>query len=167
PEEERTSRTFVEPFQSATHDFLSPALDGLVSIRTPGTQTKACIVDIESAIKTRCCAFQWIKHQRSHKSRSVVPVLMQNVGQVGQPGREGYSEIIDVIELRIRARQDRSVRRRRQWHVRVGAGEDEAVSSERIKVRRELASGSQEAHAVRASSVQRNQDYVGSSAMRG
>ena len=71
---------------------------------------KSCVIGVEPAVKAGSGAIERIEYQRADKSRGLVTVLAQNIGQIRQTFRQRNAEIIDMVELRISAGEDGGVR---------------------------------------------------------
>src|ERR1700747_2928841 len=101
------------------HPIPPPPLNRLVAIHSAPAQMKSGVIHVKSAIKTWSRAVQRIENQRPDKSSRMIPMLMQDVRQIGKPGRERNAKIVDVIELRVRSREYGRVRCRCQEHTHV------------------------------------------------
>src|ERR1700746_3206407 len=120
PKKKSTVRHLASPPECMIDHISRPPLNRLVAIHSAPAQMKSGVIHVKSAIKTWSRAVQRIENQRPDKSSRMIPMLMQDVRQIGKPGRERNAKIVDVIELRVRSREYGRVRCRCQRHMRVG-----------------------------------------------
>ena len=161
PEKERSFRNLAEPRSRMFDHDLGAPFDSLVTIGAVAAHVKACVVDVEAAVKSRSGAVQWIENQRCHKGSGVISAMMQQVGQIRQLGGKWNAKIVHVIKLRIRSGKNRGVRSRSQRNMGVGAREHHPLLRHRIQIRRELPIRSEKPHAISASRIQGDQNDVG------
>src|SRR5215470_19892557 len=123
PEEKWPVRQLAEPAERMIDDVARPPLNGFVTIHSVTPQMKSSVINIKSAIKARSRAVQRIQDKRTDKSASVIPMLMQDVWQIGELRRQRDAKVVDMIELRVCSREDSCMGRGRQRHMRISARE--------------------------------------------
>src|SRR5271168_4290431 len=94
-----------------SNDITRAAFDGVVTIVFRRLDAEASVVEIEASIESGSRSGNRIENQRAYEGGSLITVLVQNIGQIGQSGGQGHSEIIDVVVLRIRTGENRRVGR--------------------------------------------------------
>src|SRR6266852_8388765 len=112
PDEERPFLVHVQPGQRVRHHLTTAAFDGMVTVFSRAPPVETSIVGVKSAVKTRGRPRSRIEDQRADKRRCVISIASKDIGSVGQVLGERHSEIVYLVELWIRARQDGGVRRR-------------------------------------------------------
>ena len=86
PQEERPIGHLAEPSQGVIYHHRGAPLDRLVAVGAVAAQPKTRVINVEAAIKSRRSAVQRIENQRCHEGPSLVSVVMQYVGQIGEIG---------------------------------------------------------------------------------
>ena len=162
PEEPRPiARRRREPRQRAAHDLVAAPLDALVAILARLTQMESRVVRVEAAIESGRGARARIENERSDERGGAIAGAAQDVRQVRDARGERRAEVADVMERRIGAGENRRVRDRRDRGLRVRAREDDRLAREPVERGCQPARGSQEAHAIGARRVERDQKDVG------
>ena len=124
----------ANPRQSAIHNYLRAPLHALVAIFVTLAAVKPSIVGIKAAVEAGRCGTFWIEHLRTDKRRRAITMLVEDIRKIRNVFCQRSSQIVEVIELRIGARQNRGVRGRRQGHVCVSAGKNHSQSSHGVEV---------------------------------
>src|SRR6266403_6290175 len=106
PDEERPLVVCGQPLQRVSDDFAAAAFNRLVTVFSLAPSVEAGIVEVKSALKTGSRPCSWAEDQRADKRRGVISVTSKDVRSVGQILRERHTEIIHLVELRIRACED-------------------------------------------------------------
>ena len=143
------------------HHIARAPLDRLVAIHAMPPQVEAGIIDFEAAIEPRRRPIQRIKNQRSDKSAGVIPLRTQEIRQVRKPRRERDAKVVDPVELRVSPRKDRRMRCGGDGNVGVGTRESYTLAGHRVEIRSQPALRTEEAHAVGAGGIERDEDDVG------
>src|SRR5580704_11956530 len=151
---------FVQPGQRMGHDFISAAQYGLVAILARAFVVETGIVLVKPAVKAGSVGWFRLQDNRADKCRRVIPASMQDGRTVREIRRQRCFHVIYLMELWIRARENGSVRWRRQRSLRVGASEDGGVARHRIKVWRQAELRAEEPHAIGTSGVEGNENNI-------
>src|SRR5437588_11531439 len=112
PQKVRPFLMHVQPCQGSPYHLASTTFDCLVAVFSLVPAMEAGIVGVESTIKAGSGARRRVEDQRSDKRRRVIPVASENIRSIREVLRQGHCEIIDLVKLRIRSRQDCGMRSR-------------------------------------------------------
>src|SRR5690348_8328554 len=92
--------------------FVSASFHRLVAVLLGSAQAKPSVINVEAAVKTRGQSIQRVEDQGTHKRRSLVAVVMQDIGKVRQSLRQRLAKIVYMVVLGISSGQDAGVRGR-------------------------------------------------------
>src|SRR5215469_12345370 len=85
---------------------------------------------------------------------------MEQVRKIRQARRNRNAKVIHVVELGIRPRKNRRMRRGGQGDLRVGTRENDSLPGQRVEVRRKPAIGTEKTHAVGTRGIERDENDV-------
>src|SRR3954454_3747651 len=142
------------------HYISAATFNGLIAILAGTTSVVAGVVCVKASFKARCRARTGFENHGADKGRRVVSVLAKEVGGIRQIVGKRNSEVVHLVELRIGAGENRSVRGRSQWYLGVGAREYDRLASQNVEVRSQPTCGTKESHPVGTNRVQSNQNHI-------
>ena len=122
---------------------------------------KSGVIHVKAAIKAWSRAVQRIENQRADECSRAIPMLMQDVRQIGKTRRKGDAEVVHMIVLRIGSREDARVRRSRKRHMRVSTGEHDTLLRHCIQIGSKPPGRAEKPHAVGTGSIERDDDDIG------
>jgi hypothetical protein len=147
-----------QPVQRVRHDLAATAFNGVVAIFIRrgggGTRHRRCRIRAQNRARS---AFR--DRERAIRQRPPCDIRCREKCRERKADRRPAApKIIDLVKLRIRSRENRRVRGRRQRHLRVGMGEHHRLECQGVEMRRESALRAQKSHAIGARRIERNQD---------
>src|ERR1700730_11985267 len=134
PDEERTMRVLAEPRHSMVHDHHRPTLYTVVAVLAASATVKPRIVCDKASLEARHRRTLRVEDLRADKRCRAISTLVQDVRKIWNIFGQRSSQIIQVIELRISAREYRGMGRCRQGYLRIGTGENHALAGQAIEV---------------------------------
>ena len=161
PYKERTVRVLVQPRHGVRYDYAPTALRRMVTISSRRHYAEAGVVGVKPPVKAGNAPRHWVENQRTDKSCGVISVRVQDCGCIRQGGRQRHAEVVHLVKLGVRPRQDGRVRGRGQRDLRICPCENHRLAGQRIEVRRQSTLGTQEPHTVGARCIHCDQHNVG------
>src|ERR1700674_1473886 len=116
------------------HNHHRPAFHTVISVFAASATVEPCIVGVKTSLEARHRRTLRVQDLRADKRCRAISTLVQDVRKIWNIFGQRSSQIIQVIELRISAREYRGMGRCRQWDVGVSIGENYALARQRIEV---------------------------------
>ena len=125
------------------------------------------VIDVEATIEAWGRTVLGIKQDGSHESRGAIAVGAQQVGKVWQVRTQRGGELVQLVGLRVRAREDGRVRSYSQGRLGVGVLKDDGLARQAVERGSQPVVRPEKAHAVRPRRVQGDKNDVGLSCCPG
>src|SRR5216684_3440399 len=107
PKKKRGAGPTAKPNQSMIDDVMGPSLFTRVAIFPIPAAMEPGVISVKAAVEAGCRRALGIEHLRSNEGGCAITVLTQEVRKIGQISHQGCSQIAQVIELWVRASQNR------------------------------------------------------------